>query len=92
MANERAVRLTHSILFTLITLASIVALAISASLVANYNNYGYPPVNTNAYRDRIRICLAASIWTTFIGCKLPRAVPPGAKSLRSQWSSPSDSR
>lgn len=71
MANERAVRLTHSVLFTLVTLASIVALAISASLVAHYNNEGYPPVNTNPYRDRIRICLAASIWSTFIGCKSP---------------------
>jgi hypothetical protein len=87
MANERAVRLTHSILFTLLTLASIVALAISASLVAHYNNEGYPPVNTNPYRDRIRICLAASIWTTFIGRELSLALcPPTDEKLTFQWS------
>lgn len=38
-----------------------------ASLVAHYNSEGYPPVHTNAYRDRIRILLAAGIWTTFMG-------------------------
>jgi hypothetical protein len=78
MVNARAVRLTHSVLFVLITICSIIALAISASLVAHYNNYGYPPINTNPYRDRIRICLAAGIWSTFIGCKLilrPISVP-----------------
>lgn len=69
MVNARAIRLTHSVLFSLVTIASIIALAIAASLVAYYNNYGYPPVNTNPYRDRIRICLAAGIWSTFIGCK-----------------------
>jgi hypothetical protein len=35
--------------------------------VAHYNSEGYPPVHTNAYRDRIRILLAAGIWTTFMG-------------------------
>jgi len=35
----------------------------SASLVAHYNSHGYPNIS---YRDRIRIILAASIWTTFV--------------------------
>ncbi|GFZ47426.1 hypothetical protein JCM24511_05170 [Saitozyma sp. JCM 24511] len=70
MVSERGVRITHSVLFTLTTLAAIVVLAISASLVAHYNSEGYPPVHTNAYRDRIRILLAAGIWTTFMGLLL----------------------
>jgi hypothetical protein len=69
MPSERIVRISHSAIFGLMTLAAIVALAISASLVAHYNQDGYPAVHTAPYRDRIRICLAASIWTTFIGCK-----------------------
>lgn len=77
MPSERVVRLSHSIIFGLTTLAAIVALAISASLVAHYNSSGYP---STPYRDRIRICLAASIWTTFIGCKskTPYWPPAGA--------------
>jgi hypothetical protein len=64
MANERGVRLSHTVIFGLTTLAAIVALAISASLVAHYNSEGYPG---GAYRDRIRILLVASVWTTGIG-------------------------
>ncbi|KAK1922501.1 hypothetical protein DB88DRAFT_495313 [Papiliotrema laurentii] len=66
MVSDRAVRLFHTIIFTLTLLSSIVALAISASLVSHYNSEGYPPVHTNAYRDRIRILLVASVWTTAV--------------------------
>ena len=66
MVSDRAVKLSHTVLFTLTLLASIVALAISASLVAHYNTDGYPPVHTKAYKDRIRIILVASVWTTAI--------------------------
>ena len=64
MPSDRVVKISHSVLFTLTLLASIVALAISASLVSHYNADGYPPVHTGAYRDRIRILLVASVWTT----------------------------
>lgn len=66
MANERGVRLSHTVIFGLTTLAAIVALAISASLVSHYNAEGYPG---GAFRDRIRILLVASVWTTAIGCE-----------------------
>lgn len=70
MPSERAVRYGHAALFTLTLLASIVALAISASLVKYYNDNGYPPANTGAYRDRIRILLTASTWSTAISREL----------------------
>ncbi|ORY55322.1 hypothetical protein BCR35DRAFT_310087 [Leucosporidium creatinivorum] len=63
MVSDRLVRLTHTPLFVLTLIISIVTLAMSASLVAHYNSVGYPNVS---YRDRIRIILAASIWTTLI--------------------------
>lgn len=69
MPSERVIRFTHTFLFTLVLLSSIVALGISASLVGHYNSHGYPPVHTDAYRDRIRILLVASVWTTAWGCK-----------------------
>ncbi|KIR26663.1 hypothetical protein I307_02011 [Cryptococcus deuterogattii 99/473] len=67
MPSERVIRFTHTFLFTLVLLSSIVALGISASLVGHYNSHGYPPVHTDAYRDRIRILLVASVWTTAWG-------------------------
>ncbi|ALO68991.1 hypothetical protein CNF02415 [Cryptococcus deneoformans JEC21] len=67
MPSERVIRFTHTFLFTLVLLASIVALGISGSLVGHYNSNGYPPAHTNAYRDRIRILLVASVWTTAWG-------------------------
>lgn len=66
MPSERGVRYSHVALFTLTLLASIVALAISASLVKYYNDNGYPAAHYAAYRDRIRILLVASVWTTAI--------------------------
>lgn len=63
MVSERGVRISHVVLYGLTGLAGIVALAISASLVSHYNAEGYPPANTNAYRDRIRVCLAGAIVT-----------------------------
>lgn len=66
MVSDRLVRLSHTVLFTLVLLSSIVALAISASLVSHYNNTGYPAVHTGAYRDRIRILLTAGVWSTAI--------------------------
>ncbi|WWD06732.1 hypothetical protein V865_004827 [Kwoniella europaea PYCC6329] len=38
MPSDRAVRITHSVLFGLTLLVSIIALIISATLVAHYNN------------------------------------------------------
>ncbi|WVR09091.1 hypothetical protein IAU60_006153 [Kwoniella sp. DSM 27419] len=67
MPSERAIKLSHSILFGLTLLASIVALIISAVLVAHYNKEGYPPAHTGAYTARIRILLVASVWTTAFG-------------------------
>ncbi|WVO22645.1 uncharacterized protein IAS62_003975 [Cryptococcus decagattii] len=67
MPSERVIRFTHTFLFTLVLLSSIVALGISASLVSHYNSHGYPPVHTDAYRDRIRVLLTASVWTTTWG-------------------------
>lgn len=69
MPSERVIRFTHTFLFTLVLLASVVALGISGSLVGHYNSDGYPPFHTNAYRDRIRILLVASVWTTAWACK-----------------------
>ncbi|KAM0746921.1 hypothetical protein T439DRAFT_329195 [Meredithblackwellia eburnea MCA 4105] len=67
MVSDRSIRIFHPILFLLISLASIITLAISASLVAHYNSVGYPDVS---YRDRIRICLAAAIWMTLFALYL----------------------
>lgn len=66
MVSERAVKISHTVIFVLVLVASIIALAISGSLVGHYNNDGYPPVHTGAYEARIRICLVASVWTTAI--------------------------
>lgn len=61
MPSERVIRFTHTFLFTLVLLASVVALGISGSLVGHYNSDGYPPFHTNAYRDRIRILHVAQL-------------------------------
>ena len=45
MVAERSTRVGHIGTFLLITLSSIVALAISASLVKYYNDNGYPEVH-----------------------------------------------
>ncbi|RXK37873.1 hypothetical protein M231_04872 [Tremella mesenterica] len=65
--SERGVRLSHSILYGLTLLASIIALAISAALVKYYNDNGYPPAHHEAYKARIRILLVASVWTVVFG-------------------------
>jgi hypothetical protein len=65
MPSERVLRISHSVIFTLTLIASIIALAISASLVAHYNSDGYPIYHTGAYTARIRILLVASIAATF---------------------------
>ncbi|WWC73127.1 uncharacterized protein I206_107093 [Kwoniella pini CBS 10737] len=67
MPSERAIKISHSVLFGLTLLVSIIALIISAVLVAHYNKDGYPPVHTGAYTARIRILLVASVWTTVFG-------------------------
>jgi len=64
MPSERTVKLVHLPLFVLITLTSIVVVAISGSLVGFYNSHGYP---SGSYRDRIRILLVAGVWTTTFG-------------------------
>lgn len=74
MPSERVIKLSHTVLFTLCALASIVALAISASLVSHYNADGYPSVHTGAYRDRIRILLVASVWSTAVTSEFGREV------------------
>lgn len=58
MVSESHVRSVHLPGFVLSTLASIVTLAIAASLVKFYNDHGYPDVS---YRDRIRITLVAAV-------------------------------
>ncbi|WVQ93254.1 hypothetical protein IAU59_000320 [Kwoniella sp. CBS 9459] len=70
MPSERAIKIAHTVLFTLVLLASIIALIISATLVAHYNKEGYPPVHTGGYTARIRILLVASVWTTAFGIAL----------------------
>jgi len=47
--SERVVRWGHVAIFTLVFLASVVSLAISASLVKHYNDEGYPPAHTAAW-------------------------------------------
>ncbi|ORX39081.1 hypothetical protein BD324DRAFT_618460 [Kockovaella imperatae] len=64
MVSERAVRISHTIIFILTLLAAIVVVAISGSLVGRYNNDGYPRFHTGAYEARIRIILVAGVWTT----------------------------
>ncbi|KAK8843342.1 hypothetical protein IAR55_006998 [Kwoniella newhampshirensis] len=64
MVSARAVRIAHTVLFTLVLLASVICLGISGALVGHYNREGYPPVHTGGYRDRIRITLVASVWST----------------------------
>ncbi|WWD21145.1 hypothetical protein CI109_105626 [Kwoniella shandongensis] len=64
MVSARVVKITHTVLFTLVLLASVICLGISGALVGHYNKEGYPPVHTGAYRDRIRITLVASVWST----------------------------
>jgi len=63
MVSDSAVKISHTVLFTLTLIASIVALAISGSLVGHYNNDGYPEFHHGAYTARIRILLVASVWT-----------------------------
>lgn len=69
MVSARAVRISHTILFTLVLVASIISLAISASLVFHYNHDGYPTFHTEAYKARIRILLVSSVWTVAFGRK-----------------------
>nr|ODO03783.1 hypothetical protein L204_00122 [Cryptococcus depauperatus CBS 7855] len=64
MLSKRLIKLTHTILFSLVFLASVAALGVSSAIVKHYNSRGYPPVNNHGYRDRIRILLVASVWTT----------------------------
>lgn len=74
--NERFIRISYTIIFGITLIISIITLGISASLVSKYNKDGYPPEHTGAYRDRIRLLLVASVWTTFFGReyhRLPRA-------------------
>lgn len=63
--NERFIRISYTIIFGITLIISIITLGISASLVSKYNKDGYPPEHTGAYRDRIRLLLVASVWTTF---------------------------
>ncbi|KAL7421364.1 hypothetical protein Q5752_004249 [Cryptotrichosporon argae] len=70
MVSDRGVRNSHVTLYVLVLLSSIVALAISASLVSHYNAGGYPPEHTTAYKDRIRILLVAAVWMTFFAILL----------------------
>ena len=81
-----AIKLIHRIFFSVILVVSIVrlslpvckheltcawalqvAMSIAAALVAYYEKSGYP---NNEYRDRIRICLAAGIWSTLVSAYL----------------------
>ena len=75
MPSERAIRITHTVLFTLTLIASIIALAISASLVAHYNSVGYPRFHSGGYEARIRLLLVAGVWTTFFGSKYNSSFP-----------------
>lgn len=63
--NERVIRITYGVIFGITCLISLITLGITASLVSKYNKDGYPPDHTGAYRDRIRLLLVASVWTTF---------------------------
>lgn len=63
--NARFIRLSYTIIFVIIAIISLITLGITASLVSKYNKDGYPPEHTNSYRDRIRLLLVGSVWTTF---------------------------
>ncbi|GAA5849690.1 hypothetical protein JCM5353_003879 [Sporobolomyces roseus] len=63
MVSERAIKVTLTPLLVLSFLASIVTLAISASLESHWRKTSFPNVS---YRDRERILLAASIFSTVI--------------------------
>ena len=76
MVSDRAVRLAHTILFALVLVASIIALAISASLVSHYNHDGYPDHHTDAYKARIRILLVSSVWTVAFGSQSTSTISP----------------
>ena len=66
MPSEKVVKISHSVLFGLVGLASIAALGVSGYLVGHYNSDGYPKHHTGSYRDRIRILLVASVWSLAI--------------------------
>ncbi|GAA5900183.1 uncharacterized protein JCM6883_002768 [Sporobolomyces salmoneus] len=63
MVSARVIKLTLAPILLLSVLASIVSLAISASLEAHWRNVGFPNIS---YRDRERILLAASVWTVIV--------------------------
>lgn len=88
--NERFIRISYSVIFVIIAIISLITLGITASLVSKYNKDGYPPEHTGAYRDRIRLLLVASVWTTFFAREYegarqrrpeprPRARGPGGR-------------
>ena len=70
MVSERGVKISHTIIFTIVLLASVVALGLSGYLVGHYNSGGYPPVHTTEYKDRIRILLVAAVWMTAFASEL----------------------
>ncbi|GAA5882538.1 hypothetical protein JCM16303_002032 [Sporobolomyces ruberrimus] len=63
MVSARVIKLTLAPILLLSLLASIVSLAISASLESHWRKTSFPNIS---YRDRERILLAASIWTVVI--------------------------
>ncbi|GAA5931743.1 uncharacterized protein JCM15063_001556 [Sporobolomyces koalae] len=63
MVSSRAIKLSLGPLLLLSTLASIVTLAIAASLESHWRDVGFP---NKSYRDRERILLAASIWSIVV--------------------------
>ncbi|KAG7528331.1 hypothetical protein FFLO_06242 [Filobasidium floriforme] len=69
MPSERSLKILHTPWLVLSTITSIVALAISASLVDYYNNNGYPAIDGD-YKPRIRIVLVASVWMAFFSIYL----------------------
>lgn len=81
--NERFIRLSYALIFGIICIISIITLGITASLVAKYNKIGYPPDHTGAYRDRIRLLLVGSVWTTFFSREYAGVEQRGAR-LRSE--------
>ncbi|KAK4687302.1 hypothetical protein P7C73_g2819, partial [Tremellales sp. Uapishka_1] len=64
MVSEKGTRIAHGLMFGLLIIVSIVCLAVSGSLVHYYNDHGYPRFHDTAYKQRIRILLVASVWTT----------------------------
>ncbi|GAA6011659.1 hypothetical protein JCM11491_004724 [Sporobolomyces phaffii] len=63
MVSAKAIKLTLAPLLLLSVLASIVSLAISASLESHWRKTSFPNIS---YRDRERILLAASVWTVIV--------------------------